>query len=325
MQDRFPRASALTKVAGPLALGLCAGQLTLARRTSIWETPIAAGHFFLVGMVASAYLALRGRRPFLALAAAGLSLGLAIGCRPTLGAAGPGLAILVISVGGAVAKGPGRGFRVRGFLKALFAAGVPFAAVMAGLLAYNWARFGNPAEFGLNYQLTSGYEAKAHHFSLAFAPTNLSAYFLSSPQWGRYFPFIHPISRLVLPKGYYGLKFVYGALVVCPVIWWVLFSVGLFAREKGRGDAAFFGVLFAIAALTTGVLACFNTAAARYVPDFLPWWLWLALLGWASTEALFSAKGRSALSLAALRVLFAAAWRFPWPSLSWRAQRSMGS
>jgi len=290
LRDRFPRAGLLTKVAGPIALGLCAGQLTLARRISLWEMPIAAGHFFMVLLLASAYLALRARRPWPALAAAGLSLGLAIGCRPTLIAAGPALAVLVIASGWGSTVGTGLRARLRSFARALAAAAIPFAAVLVGLFRYNYLRFGNSLEFGLNYQLTAVYEAKAHHFMLGFAPFNLASYFLRPPQWGRYFPFLHPASWGIQPEGYYGMEFVYGVLVVCPVIWWALFSAGLLRRGQDRRGVALVWVVLSMALGTTLILSLFNTAAARYVPDFLPWWLWLSLLGWAWCEGVLAER-----------------------------------
>lgn len=305
LKERFPRSSLLTKLAGPVVLGLSAGQLCLARRGSIWEMPIAAGHLFMLCLVASAYLALQRRRPWWALAVAGLSLGLAIGCRPTLVAAGPALAILVLAVGWRASGGPGVTGRIRPLLLALLAAGLPFAAVFSGLMAYNWGRFGNPLEFGLNYQLTASYEAKAHHFLLSFLPYNLQAYFLQAPQWGRYFPFLHPISWTKIPEGYYGMEFVYGALVVCPVIWWSALALGFFGRKRPNGEAALAAILLGMALGTSLLLGCFNTAAARYVVDFLPWWLWLALLGWAWVER-WAADRRSGLGrgLVLLRWVF---------------------
>jgi putative flippase GtrA len=300
VRDRFPRAGLLTKLAGPIVLGLCAGQLTLARRTSIWEMPIAAGHFHMVCFLASAYLALRARRPWLALGAAALSLGLAIGCRPTLVAAGPALAVLVIAAGWDASLGTGA--RVRRFLTSLAAAGVPFAAVLSGLFTYNYLRFGNALEFGLNYQLTGVYEAKARHFALSFAPFNLGAYLVRAPQWGRYFPFLHPVSWVNQPEGYYGIEFVYGALVVCPVIWFALAAVGLLRKGEVKTDRALVLLVLAMAIGTTLILSFFNTAAARYVPDFLPWWLWLGLLGWAWLEG--QLQERSGIVPGMLRAAF---------------------
>jgi putative flippase GtrA len=290
VRDRFPQASIITKVAGCAVLGLCGGQLLLARRSSIWEMPIAAGNFFMLCFAGSSYVALRARKPWAALAGAGVSLALAIGCRPPLAAAGPALAYIVIKAGW---MGEGRRARIGRFTKSLLWSGVPFSTVVAGLLVYNWRRFGNPLEFGLNYQLTGAYEAKAHHFMLKFAPFNLSAYFLRAPQWGRYFPFLHPISRVVPPDGYYGMEYVYGALAVCPVIIGCILAIGISQCMKGTAESTLVRFLFLLATATTAVLACFNTAAARYVTDFLPWWLWLALLGWAWLEAITADSGRS--------------------------------
>jgi putative flippase GtrA len=281
VRERFPRAGILSKLAGPLILGLCGGQLVLARRSSIWEMPIAGGHFFMVCLAACAYLAFRARKPWVPLAGAGLALGLAIGCRPTLAGAGPALAYLVVKVGW---LGVARRARILRFLKSLLSAGIPFAAVVAGLLAYNWRRFGAPLEFGLNYQLTGNYEAKVHHFQVKFAPFNLESYFLRSPQWGRYFPFLHPPSWIPQPAGYYGMEFVYGALVVCPVIYGAILAIGILRRRE-TVEAAMVIFFLIMAVGTTSLLVCFNTAAARYVPDFLPWWLWLALIGWVWLES----------------------------------------
>lgn len=302
--DCFQKAGLLTKLAGPVVLGLCGGQLVLLRRAWVWEMPIAAGHFHMVLFLAFAYATLCGRKPMASLAGAGLSLALAVGCRPTLAAAGPALAGLVIWV--AYVSGPRGGSRGGwpAFLRALLYAGIPFAAAMAGLLYYNWARFGNPLEFGLNYQLTAVYEAKASHFLARFAPFNLGAYFFGAPQWGRYFPFIHPIDWLTAPRGYYGMEFVYGAALVCPVIWWMA-AVPTGVRTAPRPLGSLVGLLAAVAVGTSLVLACFNTAAARYLPDFLPWWLWIGTIGWAAIERRLSpGEGGSGVPLAIWRLAF---------------------
>jgi hypothetical protein len=286
LRDRFPRAGILTKIGGLAALGLAGGQLVLARRTSIWEMPIEAGHFYIICMVASGYLALSSRRPWAWLAAAGTSLGLAFGCRPTQAAAGAGLACLVLVVGwDGFSDGGWRG-RLRRSAQAALAAGIPLAGIVACLLAYNMARFGHPLEFGLNYQLNSNFERGAHHFSLSFIPYNFTLYFLRPPHWGRYFPFLHPVAFLFSrPAGYYGYEFVYGSLIVCPVLWWAAglpACVRSPARREGLGGFALF--LAAGAVSTTVLLLCFNTAAARYMADFLPWWVWLGALGWVCLE-----------------------------------------
>jgi putative flippase GtrA len=308
-RDHFPRASLATKLGGLLTAGLAGGQLVLVRRASFWEVPIAAGHFHLVCTAAAVYLALRSMRPWAWLAAAGLSLGLAVGCRPTLFAAGGGVALVVVAVAWNGAAQGTRG-RLRPLIKAALAAGIPLAAVVAGLLWYNAARFGNPLEFGLNYQLTAtGYEAKVRHFSVTYAPFNLWVYFLAAPQWGRYFPFVHPIRFAPHPSGYYGIEYVYGALVVCPAIWFCAMFPAWIIRRRADGAALFACYLFLAALGTTAVLVCFNTAAGRYVADFLPWWVWLGLLCWAALERELQERGlRGAAASAACAFAACAAY-----------------
>ena len=285
VRDQFPRAGLLTKLAGVAALGTVGGQLALERRVGMWEVPIEAGLCFMVGLMAAAYLALRSPRPWPWLAAAGLALGLAVGSRPNLIVAAPALAVLAAAVGARKRADGARVGRFRRTGAAAIAAGLPLAAVLAGLFAYNYARFGSLFEFGTIYQLSGGYDYRDRHFSISFLPYNVAVYFLYPPQWGRYFPFVHPIAPPTQPAGYYGIEYVYGALTICPLLWWLPWAApGSGLRRKRPVLAAFIGLLIVTAAANTLMLLCFNVAAARYVADFLPWWVWLALIGWAQLE-----------------------------------------
>jgi hypothetical protein len=294
VRDHFPRVGLPTRIAGVLALGLAGGQWVLERRISIWEPSIIAGHFFLVSMLAAGYRALRSRNPYGWLAASGAALGLAIGSRPNLAAAGLGMVCLVLAIG---LRDGARGSRLpaKPTGKATLAAGVPLTVVVAGLLAYNWARFGNPFEFGLNYQMASS--SNSRHFSLSYIPFNAFTYFFSAPQWGRYFPFLHPIARRPQPPGYYGYEFVYGALVVCPVVWFAVLIPG-YVRRMGGQLRPFVAAVASVALGTTLVLLCFDTATARYETDFLPWWVWLGALGYAFLEDGCESRGGSGASWA---------------------------
>lgn len=280
VREHFPQAGVLTEAGGFAVLALAAGQWVLLRRVSIWEPSIIAGHFFLMGVLVASYQALQGRRPYLWLAVAGLSLGLATGSRPTLVVAALGFIPLVWAVGTGDGQ-PGRGARL---WRAILAVGLPLGAIGVLLLYYNWARFGNPLELGLNHQLSTWNEAKKSHFRPAYIPFNFYLYFLASPQWGRYFPFVHPIAMLPFPPGYYGFEYVYGALVMCPALWW-LPGLGLLGRTRRPTLGWFAAVLAGIAVATMTVIFCFDTSAARYATDFLPWWAWLALLGWCCLES----------------------------------------
>lgn len=285
LRDHFPRAGIVTTLAGTGLLGLAGGLLALARRGSVWELPIAAGQFFIALMLLAAYAAMKSTRPRGWLMLAGTALGLAVGSRPTLALAGGCLVVMVLVVAGRPFWG--RAWMTRVASAAAWA-GVPLAVLMAGLLTYNHLRFGNPLEFGLNYQLTAVYEAKATHFSLSYVTYNLDLYFLRAPSWGRYFPFVHPVDGLPSqPEGYYGYEYVYGALVTNPVIWlalpmllWVLRPA---AWREGR-PGPFVALVAAGTLSLTAVLLGFNTAAARYMADFLPGWILLGLTGWAWLE-----------------------------------------
>jgi putative flippase GtrA len=309
LRDHFSQASLATKLGGIGVVTFGGGQLALARRASIWEMPIAAGHFFLLATLVCGYLALSTRRSRPWLVLSGLSLGLAVGCRPTLIVAGPVLAVLVLTV--ASRAGGARRWRdgLKPALNAAIAAGLPLAAVVSGLLVYNYLRFENPLEFGLNYQLTGVYEAKAQHFSWDYFGFNWFMYFWAKPAWGIYFPFLHPVEAPPLPPRYYGYEYVYGALRILPVIWLVVFLPLCWlvnARKGGRPAClgGFVGMVLTVAICVSAVLLCFNTAAARYTADFIPWWLWLGVLGWAAIEALLLKKA-ALRSLA--RTLFGAA------------------
>jgi hypothetical protein len=305
VRDHFPRAGWITRIAGLCALGLAAGQWVLARRVSIWEPSIEAGNFFLVAMLACAYGALRARRPWGWLAASGVALGLATGSRPTLAAAGFGLIPLVLAVGwktGNVGSSP----RWRRLVKPVLAAGLPLGAVVAALLYYNWARFGNPFELGLNHQLSTWNGENKTAFSPTFIPFNAFLYFLSSPQWGRYFPFLHPIVYPGLPRGYYGYEYVYGALLICPVLWWAL-GVPTLIWRASSAVRSFAAVVLGVAVGTTLVIFCFNTAAARYETDFLPWWVFFGVLGWALLEDCLFSSGTMATRRIASGAFFACA------------------
>jgi putative flippase GtrA len=293
LRDYFPNASLTTKLSGLLALGIAGGQLVVARRTSFWEIPIEAGYFHMLCTVGASYLALESKRPLRWLGIAGLSLGLAIGCRPTLIGAGAALALVVALTALRLCSGTAGATRLRRGALVVLAAGIPFAVVLTALLGYNLARFGNPLEFGIRYQLTASEDqTKIRRFSASYILFNLRTYFLSAPQWGRYFPFLHPARDLARPNSYYGVEFTYGALAVCPVVWLCGLFPAWIVRLRDRGPFPMACFFLLAASGTTGLLVCFNTAAGRYVLDFLPWWIWLAVLGVALWERELMSRGR---------------------------------
>jgi hypothetical protein len=270
-------------VLGVLVAGLGGYTLALVRRPSFWEIPISAGYCFVTLMLGLIYRALHSARPWGWLAAAGLCFGLAVGARPTYAPAGVALMIpLVVPWWESRQQGKWRWWPGSRWWRQALALGVPVVLCALGLAWYNYQRFGNPLEFGLRYQLTGIDHRTARLFSTGFFAFNFRVYFLQPAQWSRYFPFIKVIRSLPVPKGYYGIEYVYGILTTLPASWLALVPLAFVLRRTGsrwsRYDA--FVVMSALfAGITAGLLLFFNTAAARYMADFTPPILLLGVLG----------------------------------------------
>jgi len=276
----FPESGAFPIACCLPVLGLAVMSHAVLRRPDIWELPIASGYAFAMFSLACIPRVIDSRRPAAWVAAASLALGLAVASRPTYLFAAPLLVapLLILWKRGRL-WGPA------------FSAAAAFGGILVLLLAYNAARFGNPLEFGLNYQLTNEYEAKVRHFSAAFLAFNSYVYYFSPAQWGRYFPFIHPIHPPPLPGGYYGIEYVYGIVPCLPFALLALASpLGLWRRPPGERPllAALLGAAALLYVGTGGVLLGFVTAAARYMLDFTPALMLLGCFGLLGLDRAFT-------------------------------------
>lgn len=279
----YPGSGAVVSLLGILILGLVGCAPILLGRSSFWELPIASGYACAMLAVWCVGGALDSARPARWLAGAAVCLGLAVASRPVYLF---GCVALAVPLAWAWRRGrregawtwwPGRAW----WWQAAAVAG-PLAVIGAALALYNHLRFGNPFEFGLKYQLTALYEMKQRHFDLQFIPLNLYLYFLAPAQWGRYFPFFHFIKGVPAPAHYYAWEYVWGAAVNMPVVWLALAApLGSLGRRPADGGLPGAMGLTALALFFTlaGVLACFNTAAARYTADFMPALALAAALG----------------------------------------------
>ncbi len=228
-----------TGVFTAIALGLSTGAPYLLNRIDVYEIAIGGG--FLCGGAGVFFLA--GRQYLLA----GLCFGLAVGCRPHLG--------LVGSLGFVWLCFERRSVRdsVR------FAA--PFAAAIAVLCWYNYARFGNPLEFGMRHMLAGELSHQKLNLSLAHFRPSAYYYFWSPPDFGPVFPWVRAVMRLPewlrFPKGYF-LEGTVGLLFFAPVS---------FLAVRARGLAGFM-------ALAGAGLLVFHLATGfttqRYFIDFVP-------------------------------------------------------
>ncbi len=159
--------------------------LFLYDRARIYETSIIAGQFFLfLGMAGWVKYALSGKNGWLVLA--GLGWGLAVLTRYNLALS----VLMYLAFCLPVLWKPRARWNER--IRPLAALLVPLAVCGLSMLAYNAARFGNPLETGLQYQLTNMVETNGH-FSPVYFPSNVFLYFL--------FPYIkvgqYPVIRSI--------------------------------------------------------------------------------------------------------------------------------
>ncbi len=277
----FPESAWWMAPSGVLMIGFGTHLLALAQRPMIWELPISSGIAFTMLALGAAYGAMHGRRPVLAMAAAGLCAGLAVGSRPTcLFASG----LLLVPLWMAWRdKQPGRVW-----WRMALAAALPFGACGLAIMAHNYARFDNPLEWGQNYQLSGAYEGKLTHFSLRFFLHNCSVYFLQPLRWSTEFPFALAegieISHI---KDYFGTEEVCGLAVTFPFFWFALaLPLAWWRREKdeARRLTAALGAI-AVGVVPVAILVlCYFSTTMRYQTDFSVALAVLALGGLLATE-----------------------------------------
>ncbi len=269
--------------------GLCLPVLWLVRARYVYETSIIAGQFFLV---LGLYAVLRGIESNNGAGAwlmvGGAAWGAAIGARMNL-SPGIGLMMLVVIIFLILhgEKGLGR-------LPALI---FPFILWGFWLGYYNFARFGNPLEFGHKFQLTGpAYSDDIREiFSLAYVPPNLFSMFIRPPViTPGVYPYISaPFIRQDMwpwiirpPDHYYYSEPIVGLLLGIPVLGLLLFVSILYTQvnlarwlhsdnpewANRKSEVFFFPILILSAGLTgnIAIIALYVASTMRYLADIAP-------------------------------------------------------
>lgn len=271
----FPRSALAIAVLGVFVLGLSSHVLAVLARPLMWEMSIVAGGGFVMLALLAVHCAIEGRRPGLAMVFAGFFVGCGAASRaPAILAA----VMLVPPVWHAWRFPAGR---PRWRTLAL-AAGIPLGVCVSLLLWHNYARFGNPLEFGQRYQLSIAYEGHMQHFSLRYLAHNFFVYFLRPPNWTLAFPFVSaPHSWAPIP-GYFGGEEVCALAFTFPIAGFALLAP-LACRGRAREDRgkllAQIGAVTASFVALAGLLLVFFSSTERYMTDFTPLLVLLALIG----------------------------------------------
>lgn len=252
-----------------LALGIGQCVPFLLHRVKVYEVAIACGYCCVSGGFYFLFQAItRSRACAVWGALSGLSFGLAVGARPQLGlAALCGLAVLV------ACRRPAR-IQVVAFV-------LPVIACCMTVAAYNYARFGNPLEFGLRYQLADTVYQNIRLSTVNVAP-GLYYLLLCPPDIVPEFPFFRLTVREPFdavshtrPARYF-LEPTSGILWLCPVV--LLAILTPFCRKWLDGSPGVFALVVAMLTFGLGCILFIATTglmSQRFEVDFLPFLLFV--------------------------------------------------
>lgn len=250
-----------------IPLVACSGALYLLKFPTFYSLPIACAMAFSVWGI---YLWLRGRaaeNPIGFYLAGSLCMALVAGCRPQFLV----LSFLAFPLFWRVYITKRRLFTKCGALEfaCLLA---PYVLVAAGLMLYNYARFGGFTDFGANYNLTVNDMTKRGMNVGRLAPA-LFAYFLQPAMVTGVFPFIQAAPFETTYMGQTIKEVTFGGILAClPVLWILPFAPRILRlRKRQRSTRTVLGVICVL--LVSGVAVALLDAQMagilqRYYADF---------------------------------------------------------
>lgn len=248
-------------------LVFCCGIMYLVKFPTFYSLPIMCGLAFSVWGL---YCWMRGRAGKHACAwffAGSLCMALVAGCRPQLLA----LSLLAFPLFWRSYITKRRLFTAHGARE--FACLVaPYALVAAGIMGYNYARFGSFTDFGANYNLTVNDMTKRGMNVGRLAPAFFT-YFLQPPNVTGVFPFIQPTMFETTYMGQTIREVTFGGIFAClPLLWILPFAHRILRmRIAERSTRTVMGVICVL--LATGVIVALLDAEMagilqRYYADF---------------------------------------------------------
>lgn len=288
----------------------CGNYLFVIARPDLYDTPIMAAAMFTA---AGLWLWIRGKyeegmQKNICFLSGSLCMALVAGCRPQMLLFS---ALAIPLFWEEVIKG--RKLFSRSSIRQTLCICIPYVGVAAGIMYYNYARFGSPVDFGAAYSLTSNDMTK-RGFNLHQALLGIWHYFLQPPLLGSDFPFLN--GNQIQSAAYMGrlnAEYTYGGILACNAFTWVLVSVGRWSGElKKKG-------IFALVLLSMGislVISLVDVTGAgilqRYMVDMV-WGVWFAavLLVLLIVEKTQNTKYyRTIITILVIAVLLQAAYGF---------------
>ena len=260
-----------------IPLVACSGILYLVKFPTFYSLPIMCGLAFSVwGLYCWTRSRLSGRRCAWMFAGS-LCMALVAGCRPQLLV----LSLLAFPLFWRTYITERRLLTAAG-AREFACLAAPYVLVAAGIMGYNYARFGSPTDFGANYNLTVNDMTKRGMNAGRLAPA-FFAYFLQPPSMTGVFPFLQPAPFDTTYMGQTIKEVTFGGIFAClPILWVLAFSrriLGMRARQ--RFTRTIMGVIITL--LASGVIVALADAELagilqRYYADFSFMFLAAAML-----------------------------------------------
>ena len=159
-------------------------------------------------------------------------------------------------------------------VKATLALCAPFAIVAAGIMAYNFARFGSIFDFGANYNLTFN-DMRQRGFVWARSFLGIFSYLFQPSKIEATFPFIKMITVQTSYLGNTITEGMFGGVIYNnPVLWLSVFALA-YRKQIAPGPARAIALIAPVFAL---LLAVLDTQMAGILPRYQSDFTWLLLL-----------------------------------------------
>ena len=254
------------------ALMICQSVPFLLQRVDVYEVAVSAGYFCLSAGFWFLTRALLSARPGLvSFAAAGICFGLAPGCRPDLAVAAVCCSAVTLFYFSRKA-----GIRAALQQREWWSFVLPLGACGLLLAWYNYARFGNPLEFGTHWQIAS-----PSYFRPAVSLQNLvpGLYYLlaCTPIVNGIFPFYHLALRMPFDNPNYPLQAhffrepIVGLFVIWPLTALAIAAPWVIGRKVDARLRALSGAMSASAFACLLLVAALGLASHRFHLDWLPY------------------------------------------------------
>ena len=243
---------------------------------AVYVLPVASGICFLMLCLWTGMLAVRTktkRKAYPEYCISGLALGLCAGSRPTLAVSAAILLPLLIGVLRS------RKLTRRDKLLRIVIFAAPLLAVTAGLLYYNYLRFGAPLDFGTNYQLTVS-NIRANKLRLYALPDAVYHYLFQPMMLHLSYPFVtltaEPIGQYeryrfaYMNCGLFAVPFFAAALILLRTSLTGSNAKTPFRSVTALQKRAVLLIGFAVVCLVGWIEFCMAGSGMQYVFDLTP-------------------------------------------------------